>query len=141
MSDLHRPRLPDLSLAPARGGAPVAVRAHRRGTVLVLVAGAGDEGLDAYLAALAAHEGELAGWDGRVLVVVADADAAPATGFPVLVDERGRIAAAAGVGAPAVVVADQWGEVHAAEPAIGGRWLAPGELEQWLRMIAIRCAG
>lgn len=141
MSEMQRPRLPDLSLPPAGDGAPVPVRAHRRGTVLVLAASASDEGLEAYLAALAAHEGEFAGWDGRVLIIVADAGAAPATGFPVLVDARGRLAEAAGVSAPAVVVADQWGEVHAAEPATDGRWLAPVEVEQWLRMIAIRCAG
>lgn len=141
MSDVPRPRLPDIALPPAGGGAPVPVRAHRRGTVLVLVASAADEGLDAYLAALAAHDGALRDWDGRVLVVIVEGVAPPATGFPVLADARGRLAEAAGVVVPAVVVADQWGEVHAAEPAAGGRWLASAEVEQWLRMIAIRCAG
>jgi hypothetical protein len=60
----------------------------------------------------------------------------------VLEDPRGTVAAAAGVVAPALVVADQWGEVHAAAPAGPQQpWLAVEEVEEWLRFMAVRCGG
>ncbi|MDF1504407.1 hypothetical protein, partial [Roseisolibacter sp. H3M3-2] len=82
--------------------------------------------------------------DGRALVVVPPADAARGLpgGLPVLVDDRGRVAAAAGVAAPALVVTDQWGEVwHAESVAAGGAWPDPAEVDRWLGYLSIRCAG
>lgn len=148
-SPVERARLPDVSLPSLAGDAPVPLRAHRRGTVLVLVGDALRVEDGAYLRALAAHEEALRGWDGRVLVVVGDRDtgrgsaiAALAVPFPVVVDEAGRVARAAGVEGPALVVVDHWGEVHVGERVPdGAAWMAPEEVEQWLRMIAVRCAG
>ena len=152
MTDFHRPperpRLPDLSLPRADGGDAVPVRAHRRGTVLVLLGARVREADVEYLRSLAAHEDALRAWDGRVLVVVPDAassrdgGAPGASPFPVVVDAASRLARAADVVPPALVVADQWGEVHVAEHvADGAAWLPPDEVEAWLRTIAERCAG
>lgn len=136
-------RIPDLALPPVDGGAPVPLRVRRHGTVIVLVARA-DASLRAYAATLAEEIERLRGWDGRVLLVSADAGEAAAIGgdvpFPVLVDATGAVAAAAGVAPPAVVVADQWGMVHAAAPAAHG-FLALDDVEGWLRYVSIRCAG
>lgn len=135
---VERPRLPDISLPTADGGAPVPLRARRQGTVLVLLDGAPDDGAREAIRALASHEAALRDWDGRVVVVVPEAASAPGdVPFAVAVDATGRVARAAGVDAPALVVADQWGEVHVASRA----WLPPAEVEAWLRMLAIRCAG
>ena len=143
-----RRRIPDLALAPLAGGEPVPLRARRQGTVLVLLGGAPDESAAGYLRRLAAAEPSLRGWDGRVLVVV-DGEAAAARPaldalalpFPVLVDVKRAVAAAAGVAAPALVVADQWGDVHATHATPGDPWLDPREVEQWLQWMSIRCAG
>ena len=52
------------------------------------------------------------------------------------------MAAAAGVRPPAVVVVDQWGEIHEAASVGDDRpWLPVADLEQWLKYISIRCAG
>ena len=144
-----RPRLPDLSLPPLSGGDAVALRAHRQAAVLALLDGsAAERDLD-YLRELAAAAPALGGWDGRVLVVVEGEGAAvrpalEALGlpFPVLVDARRTVAAEAGVDPPALVVADQWGEVHAAA-SVGpdAPWLPVAEVEAWLRFLAVRCAG
>lgn len=141
-----RRRLPDVALPTATGGAPVPLRARRRGTVLVLLPPEVGARERAYLAALADAEEELRGWDGRVLVVLASQAEAEALGapasLPVVVDREGVVAAAAEVRSPAVIVVDQWGEAHVAAPVDErSGWLATGELEQWLRFLSIRCAG
>ena len=142
----RRSRLPNVSLPPLGGGAAVPLRAPRHGTVLVLLGADAAERDAAYLRALADAGPSLAEWDGRVLVIVEGDDAprpalaALGVPFPVLLDREGAVARAAGVAAPAVVVLDQWGDVHAAEPA-AGEWLAVSELVGWLRLMAIRCGG
>jgi hypothetical protein len=144
-----RRRLPDLALVPVAGGAAVPVREHRRGAVLVLVGDAPTDADAAFLGELAGAAAAVDGWDARVLVVVGGdaagsgaAFAALAPPFRVLADPGRRLAAAAGVGAPALVVADQWGEVHwTAEVGAGRGWPATAEVEQWARYLAIRCAG
>jgi hypothetical protein len=147
-SDLtpRRRRLPNVSLPALGGGAAVPLRAPRRGTVLVLLGADATERDAGYLRALADAEPSLREWDGRVLVLVEGDDAArpplagPSAPFPVLLDREGAVARAAGVAAPAVVVVDQWGEVHVAQP-VAVDWLAVSEVEGWLRLMAIRCAG
>ena len=138
-----RPRLPDVALPPLAGGDPVPVRMRRTGTVLVLLDASPAPRDVAYVRALADAHDELAGWDGRAFAVVADGAARlPELALPVLHDARGIVARAAGVTVPALVVADQWGEIHAAH-AVGAddAWLHPREVADWLRFITIRCAG
>lgn len=152
MSDTDRPasraRLPDLALPPVDGGAPVPLRMARQGALLVLLDAAPTPEVTRWLGELAAAEPTFRGWDGRVLVVVGTAAGDPAADaraalaalalpFPVLSDARGTVAAVAGIAAPGVVVADQWGEVHA---AVAGP-MPVREVEEWLRFLAIRCAG
>jgi hypothetical protein len=156
MDDFHtpvrRPRLPDVALPalPAlASGARVPLRAPRRASVLVLLDDTPEERDLAYVRELAEAERALADWDGRVLVVVggpatamAHALTALALPFPVLVDAEGHVATGAATAAPAIVVTDQWGEIHVRAPVGPDRpWLAVAELEKWLRYLAIRCAG
>jgi hypothetical protein len=151
---VRRPRLPDVALptlATPSGpsDARVALRAPRRGSVLVLLDDAHTERDVAYLRVLADATRALADWDGRVLAIVAGADGAAARAlaalappFPVLLDADGVVARGASVAAPALVIVDQWGEIHVARAVPpDGAWPAVGELEQWLRYLSIRCAG
>src|SRR5690606_22142538 len=109
-------RLPDLSLPSSPDGTPHRLRAPGRlARVLVLVHGAGCEACAAYVRALGAEGEEIRGWDGRVLLVAPGAGDDPP--LPTLADPEGRLAAALGVEAPAVVVADRWGQVHEAREA------------------------
>ncbi len=147
-----RPRLPDLSLPDVSlgaDGATVPLRLRRHGTVLVLLGATIHASDGAVLDTWREQQEALAAWDGRVLVVVPDALApavnalqASTSPFPVVLDEAGAIAAAAGVAAPALVITDQWGEVHASRSITpDAPWMETAEVEQWLRFLAIRCAG
>jgi hypothetical protein len=144
-----RLRLPDRALSDGAGGTPVPLRQARHGTVLVLLGAALTAGDAGFVRALAAHRAALAAWDGRVLLIVADASA-PATAaldglqsaLPVLVDVDGAVAAAAQVTAPALVITDQYGEAYARESITADHpWPTIESVEQWLRFLAIRCAG
>lgn len=162
----HRARLPDVSLARlagvaaeegggvalGAGAAPGAVplRERRRGTALVLLGTTLETRDVEYLRQLAAAVPVLREWDGRVLAILSGAQLPGADAviaelhlpYPVLVDPEGRVSAAAGVAPPAVVVCDQWGEVREAVAITDARpWLAPAELEQWMRFLSIQCAG
>lgn len=144
--DDPRPRLPDVTLPPLDGGEPVPVRMRRQATVLVLLPAALREGDAEYLAELAQAEPAFREWDGRVFGIVADDGPSPALppvarALPLLQDATGRVARAAGVTAPALLVTDQWGEVHVRESADGAPWYPVREVEQTLRWLAIRCAG
>jgi hypothetical protein len=143
-----RRRLPDAALPPLAGGPLVPLRVPRHSAALVLLGGALGPAERDFLAQLAADGASVTGWDGRVLVVVSGAAAGTAAvpdkgePFTVLADPAGTVAAAAGVTPPALVVADQWGEVHWHAPAGDGRpWPPVREVEQWARFLAIRCAG
>ena len=145
-----RPRLPDVTLPPLAGAGAItgaAVRARRQGTVVALLRAPVRDRDAAYLRELAARASELGDWDGRVLAVVSGdpSNAAQslerlALPFPIVADANEALAAAAGVAAPALVVADQWGEVHAAAAA-AEEWLAIGDVVDWLKYMSIRCAG
>jgi hypothetical protein len=103
----------------------VPLRLPRIGTALALLDGAPDAAARAWVAALADAAATLRASDGRALVLVPDAAAARGLpdGGPVLVDDRRRVAAAAGVATPALVITDQWGEVwHAEAVPPGGAW-------------------
>jgi peroxiredoxin len=144
--DLVQPkvRLPDLALPSARGGAEQRLRAGGRlSPVLVLVHPGACAGCAEFVAQLAAAAPALEEWDGRVLVITPDPpqegqDAGGA--FPLLSDPERRLSAALGITPPAVVVADQWGEVHlAGEAGEGHGFPAVAELEQWVRYLAVQC--
>jgi peroxiredoxin len=144
--DLVNPtgRLPELRLPALSGGAAYALRLGRSAPVLVLVHAAGCEACERFVAELDALAPELQEWDARVLVVGPDApgEAGPPhdSRFPRLSDPEARLASALSVRAPAVVIADQWGQVHERNPAGDDhRFPAPAELVDWLRFLAVRC--
>src|SRR5690606_11670407 len=87
-------RLPLITIQPADGGTPVPLRkAGRLATVLVTVHPDCAE-CSAYLESLRDVQGRVEEWDGRVIAARATEELA-----------------AAGVPAPAVLIADQWGEL------------------------------
>jgi hypothetical protein len=144
-----RLRLPDRALPVRADGAPVPLRQARHGTVLVLL-GSSLESRDlAFVQALATHREALRAWDGRVLLIATDAHVPetawpgePPPALPVLVDVDGSVAAAADVKTPALVITDQYGEVYLRESITPERaWPTVESIEQWLRFLAIRCAG
>jgi hypothetical protein len=152
MTDSDAPtrlRLPDRALGDRAGGTPVPLRQARHGTVLVLLGGTLTAADAEFVRALAAHRAALAAWDGRLLLVVASAGAPTAAtlddlqpALPVLVDVDGAVAAAAEVTAPALVITDQYGEAYVRESITADRlWPTIESVEQWLRFLAIRCAG
>lgn len=132
-----RRRLPELSLATPSGETVRLRGGGRRSPVLVLVHVGPCAACDAFLRALAAASDALREWDGNVRVI---APAPAESPFPLLVDTEGRVASALGVRAPAVVIADQWGEVHEAhEAGDEHRFPTVTEIEDWLRYLAIQC--
>jgi hypothetical protein len=140
----HR-RLPDLALS-TPSGAPRRLRpGGRRSPVLVLVHPGGCGACAELVAHLHAASAALKEWDGDVLVITPDraedvGDSPSTPSFPILLDPEQRLASALGLTPPAVVIADQWGEVHEAwEAGEGHRFPGVAEIEGWLRYLAIQC--
>ncbi len=144
--DLVHPkvRLPDVALPSANGRAEQRVRAGGRlSPVLVLLHPGACAGCAEFVAQLSEAAPALEEWDGRVLVITPDppAEKEDAGGaFPLLSDPERRLSASLGITPPAVVVADQWGEVHlASEAGEDHDFPAVGELEQWVQYLAVQC--
>jgi hypothetical protein len=97
---------------------PRALRAGWRNATVVAVLHDRDCGAcAAYLARLAEQAAEVDAWDGRVKQVRD-------------VDED----------APAVIIADQWGEIAVVECAgAAHRFMEPAEVITWLRHLAMKC--
>lgn len=139
-------RLPELALPRAPGGEPCPLRAPgRRSPVLVLVHGDGCAACGEFVARLEAEIQSIEEWDGRPLVIAPE-DLARAgglrlrTGLPVLADPERRLGTALSVRPPALVVADQWGEVHEVHPAgEDHRFPEPDAVVAWLRYLAVQC--
>src|SRR5688572_9705258 len=89
----------------------------RNATVLVMVHDRECGACSAYLQKLAAQADEIGEWDGRVVPVREAAE-----------------------DAPAVIIADQWGEIAVVEPAgEAHRFIEPVEVITWLQYIAMKC--
>lgn len=141
-------RLPALSLVRVPEGVLQPVRLPgRRAPVVVLLHGSGCAPCRAYVALLASVSPSLQEWDGYVRLVLPESledarrfHAREPLPFAVLADPEQRLAGACRAAPPAVVIADQWGEVHScacAGPAHA--WPAPSEVVAWLRFLAVRC--
>jgi hypothetical protein len=146
--DLTNPqrRLPDLALPRAPGGEPFRLRAPgRRSPLLVLVHGAGCAACGEFVARLEAEGDSIEEWDGRPLVIAPEdlakaGDLGRRTSLPVLADPERRLGSALSLGPPAVVVADQCGEVHEIhEAGEDHRFPEPDAVVAWLRYVAIQC--
>ncbi len=154
-------RLPALTLPARDGGPDVALRAPGRLATVLAVLHTGCARCQAWLTELAAREADLHDWDGRVIAVYAgpaphgepvqasaagtSASSTPSAGLRpagrvrVVADPGGQLARA-GVAAPAVLVADQWGELFVVEHAGAAHTLlAPDEIIDWLRYLAVQC--
>lgn len=138
-------RLPEVKLPSAPGGSPVPIRPPGRvSAVLVLLDGAECDACRAYLHSLASVSTDIAEWDGRVIVVVPaspegaarSADDAPA--LTILADPERTLAARLSLSTPALVIADQYGEIHHAASAAHAL-PEPAEVIDWLRFLAIQC--
>jgi len=135
-------RLPDLALTSASGAGYRLQGGGRRSPVLVLVHAGPCAACDGYVHRLGAAAAALGEWDGEVLVIspAGAGEPLPDASFPLLHDSEDRVAAALGVRPPAVVIADQWGEVHdVREAGDEHRFPAEAEIESWLRYLAIQC--
>src|SRR5690606_37352019 len=125
-NDLKNPsaRLPDIALPTVRGGPERRLlRSGRRSPLIVLVHGLGCAGCRSYLDRLARSVDSITEWDGEVMLVTPDSApdedrelAGWPRSFTVLRDEERRLAQRLKVEAPAVAVADRWGEIRLLEP-------------------------
>lgn len=142
-------RLPHLDLTAERGGAAIPLRrSGREGIVLLILHASGCAACDGYLRDLARIQDDVRDWDGRVVVVRTGTPLAhengtesdPEHGFVTAADPEGILRQRLRVDIPAILIADQWGELHAVEMAgPEHEFLDPGEVVDWLRFIAIQC--
>lgn len=137
-------KIPDFAFA-TRSGAPRSLRAGgRRSPVLVLVHPGTCETCAEFIQRLGAASAALNDWDGDVVVITPETPDDSGSGsidrFPVLFDPEQRLASSLSITPPAVVIADQWGEVHeVAEAGAEHRFPSADEIESWLRYLAIQC--
>jgi hypothetical protein len=117
---------------------------HGRGPrVVVLLHGPDCDACRAYRRAVGSITPQIADWDGRIFCVQHDNGEIAAgrrghddEGTAVYRDLEGRLAPFA----PALLVADEWGEVYEAFPAgAEHKWPSPDEVLEWVRFIAIQC--
>lgn len=140
-------RLPELTLLSETTGAPTPM--NRRGRVapiVILVHGGECEPCAEYLRQLDQAREAISEWDGRLLAVRsgkgADEPAAHADGLKlqVLLDPEGQFALRLTLEVPAVVIADQYGEIHVAEVAGADHdFISPAEIAEWAKFLAIQC--
>jgi peroxiredoxin len=141
--------LPDLALPRADGAGTVQLRPRgRKGIVVVLLHGPDCEVCRDYVTRLADLREQIEDWDGRIVLVSTAGCAAGSqamfdipTSFHQARDVEGVLAGRAGVPAPAVFIADQWGELFAIEGVDEEHRFAiqPEEVVDWLRFLAIKC--
>lgn len=139
-------RLPELSLPLYSTGEPTPIRLRRRRSpLLILVHGSVCLLCAEFVARLEAEVEAIQDWDGYPLVITtgtrdAHEVAASAAVFPVVMDAEGRLAGALGIRAPAVIIADQWGEVHETREAGDGHdFPRAREVVTYLRYLSIQC--
>lgn len=140
-------RLPELSLPRESSGAATPISAAGRdASIVVFVHGIECEPCARYLRLLAAEKEAIREWDAKVVAVRvgeavgANGVEAAAFEFPILADPAGTLAASLTLEVPAIVIADQWGEIHAAEVAGADHdFIAPAEVAEWAKFLAIQC--
>lgn len=139
-------RLPPLRLPRADGGGDVALRAGLgRGSVVHVVPDPEDAAARRYRERLEAERGMLARWRARLVLLHTGGVVGARGGDPRivrLVDDRGMARRRLGLSPAegAVLIADEWGMIYAAEcsPDVTG---LPDveEISDWLRFIATQC--
>jgi hypothetical protein len=139
--------LPAAPLASIPDGRAIELRGGRGPIVVFLPHSPDCAGCAAYVRDLAARADALGSWGARVMIVVrarvgrASELRESAAGRLLLLEDRsGALGARLDPGAAALLIADEWGEVyHAAGAGLAHELPAPGEIEEWVRFIAIQC--
>jgi hypothetical protein len=139
-------RLPEITLAAAGDGGEFVLRPRNRQALVVLTLHGGECGECARaLSDLMASAAEMREWDGHVIAVVAGERvpagirAAQRDGC-VVVSDAGRALTTRGIPTPAVLIADQWGELALVHDAGESHdFPTPDEIVEWLRFLAIQC--
>jgi hypothetical protein len=148
--DLKNPhrRLPELSLVSEATGSPRPLQESGRTAPVIVLAHGPDCGqCEAFLDHLAGEREAILDWDGQVVVVRSgapdtDGGAEPAgrKSLQALLDPDGLLARALAIEVPAVVIADQWGEIHcAAEAGADHQFISPAEVAEWVKYLAVQC--
>jgi hypothetical protein len=144
--DRDRLRNPQRRLPPIRLDDGTTLAADGRYSLIILFVQQPLDGWAEYVGRVRAQQEEMTSWDARLIVM-----AAPETihARDAVTDGRGEVAQFiarggadrnAGVAA-AVLVADQWGEIHHERCAGAVAALpAPAELVAWARYLGTRCA-
>ena len=139
-------RLPAMMLESSSGTEVSLEIPRRRSGVVVLIHGGACAICRAYVLGLLARAAEIAEWDGQLLVVQ-DGESADlqlgedaAEGARVYIDRERILQLRIGLAAPAVLVADQWREIHLMESAGAEHgFVAIDEILAWLRYLAVQC--
>ena len=131
-------------LTAAATGAPVSLRSGRGPRIIVGVHAVDCAACAAYVARLCSESDALEEWGARVSVVAPRSDVTPAeelrAGCAELLVAEDGVESALDVEPPALVVADEWGEVYFSTRAAGDHeFPAPAEVVEWIRFIAIQC--
>jgi hypothetical protein len=140
-SDLLNParRLPDITLPDAREGTPVRLRPTGDRSVLIVMIHPECPDCAGWVEKLAEQKEEIGSWKGDVRLV-ANQGGRRSYPFQALLDSEDQLARALGLAAPAVIIADQWGEIHEAEEAgEDHRFLPTESLVEWVRHLATSC--
>ena len=141
-SDLLNPprRLPNIALPDALEATPVRLRAVGARSALIVMIHPECPDCTGWVEKLAEQKDELRTWKGDVSLVWRNRAAERALPFRLLLDSENRLALALGLAAPAVVIADQWGEIHeAAEAGEDHRFLPIESVVEWIRHLATSC--
>ena len=142
-------QLPDFTLTRADGQGSIQVRPPgRKGIILVLLHGPACDVCRDYVQSLGHLAAEIEEWDGRIVLVSGAADDSDSSAlfeapsaFHQARDDARRVVDRTGVTPPAVLVADQWGELFAVEGAGEDHTflIQPEEVVEWLRFLATSC--
>lgn len=121
----------------------VSMRSGRGPRVVVVVHSSGCTGCRTYVDQLAAASQAFSEWGGRLSVVAYESEEQAST---LRTDERAHVQvlsdpdATLGAEAAAVLLADEWGEVHYAVHGVTDHALPDAaEITEWLRFISIHC--
>lgn len=135
-------RLPAGGWIDAATGSAVGLR-HGRGPRVIFAADRGDcADCGAYIDRLVSYLGEIQGWGGRAAIVVSDAARAERLvgSVPAGVQVMIETDEGSGVKPPALLIADEWGEVHFIAEAVADHALPDAqEIVEWVRFIATHC--
>ena len=139
-SDLINPprRVPDLALETSSGERGT-LKPSSHGSLVLLFLSDDCTGCDEWLSRFAAAMPEIESWKGEVRVVVPSLPGRESS-FKTLIDRESKAASAIAVEPPAVVIVDQWGEIHeAAEAGEAHAFLPLESIVEWVRYLATQC--